>query len=55
MGFLNSQDDVNPTDAPLGTQSSLLLRRLILGTVSNRENILVDIFLVMTFNLKINN
>ena len=39
MGTLNSQDDVNPTDASLSTQNSLLLRRLIWGSVLNRENI----------------
>ena len=39
MGILNSQDDVNPTDASLSTQSSLLLRSLIWVSVLNRENI----------------
>ena len=39
MGIINSRDDVNPTDASLSTQSSLLLRRLIWGSVLNRENI----------------
>ena len=39
MGILNFRDDVNPTDASLSTQSSLLLRRLIWGSVLNRENI----------------
>ena len=39
MGILNSKDDVNPTDASLNTQSSLLLGRLIWGNVLNGENI----------------